>query len=429
MNYPKYLLHRLAGVDIVKVFSLNALSTFIRMLASMISVKVVAVIIGPAGIALLGQLNNFSSILLGMANGGINSGITKYIAENKEDDARVKVYISNALRITLTCSGIVGLFLIFLCKPLSRFILFSEEYYYVYIIFGFTILLFTFNSLLISILNGYKQFKLYVRASIFGTIAGLIYSLLLVTTWGLPGALINAVTFQSIMVFVTFYMCRKMPWMKKDYFKEKMDIPVIKKYLGYSIMTFTTLAVLPVSQMILRSYVISDLSATDAGIWEGMNRISSMYLSIITTSFSVYYLPRISEINDSIELRREIIRCYKVIVPLLLGISIIVFFSKHFILWLLFTPDFYPMEALFGWQLAGDIIRMCAWLLSYILVAKARITLFITTEIVFSITYLSLCFLFLHFNGIVGMVQGNFVNCFLYLLTFIFLFKRTLLVK
>ena len=395
----------------------------------MISVKVVAVIIGPAGIALLGQLNNFSSILLGMANGGINSGITKYISENKEDDARVKVYISNALRITLTCSGIVGLFLIFLCKPLSRFVLFCEDYYYVYIIFGFTILLFTFNSLLISILNGYKQFKLYVRASIFGTIAGLIYSILLVTTWGLPGAMINAVTFQSVMVFVTLYMCRKMPWMKKDYFKEKMDIPVIKKYLGYSIMTFTTLAVLPVSQMILRGYVISDLSATDAGIWEGMNRISSMYLNIITTSFSVYYLPRISEINDSIELRREIIRCYKVIVPLLLGISIIVFFSKHFILWLLFTPDFYPMEALFVWQLAGDIIRMCAWLLSYILVAKARITLFITTEIVFSITYLSLCFLFLHFNGLVGMVQGNFVNCILYLLTFVFLFKRTLLVK
>ena len=429
MNYSKYLLHRLAGVDIVKVFSLNALSTFIRMLASMISVKVVAVIIGPAGIALLGQLNNFSSILLGMANGGINSGITKYIAENKEDDARVKVYISNALRITLTCSGIVGLFLIFLCKPLSRFVLFCEDYYYVYIIFGFTILLFTFNSLLISILNGYKQFKLYVRVSIFGTIVGLIYSILLVTTWGLPGAMINAVTFQSVMVFVTLYMCRKMPWMKKDYFKEKMDISVIKKYLGYSIMTFTTLAVLPVSQMILRGYVISDLSATDAGIWEGMNRISSMYLNIIITSFSVYYLPRISEINDSIELRREIIRCYKVIVPLLLGISIIVFFSKHFILWLLFTPDFYPMEALFVWQLAGDIIRMCAWLLSYILVAKARITLFITTEIVFSITYLSLCFLFLHFNGLVGIVQGNFVNCILYLLTFVFLFKRTLLVK
>lgn len=417
------------GIDIVKVFSLNAMATLVRMLTGMISVKVVAVIIGPAGIALLGQLNNFNTILLGMANGGINSGITKYVAEYKEDDSHIKKLLSNALRVTVTCTLFISILMILGCVQLSRLILTSEEYYYVFIIFGFTIILYTLNGLLISVLNGYKHFGKYVKVNILGTILGLVYSVALVTVFGLPGALINAVTFQSVVFFITLYMCRKEHWLKWDFFKEKYDRIITQKYLEYSAMTLTTLALLPVSQMILRGYVISDLSATDAGIWEGMNRISSMYLNILTTSFSIYYLPRISEINDSIELRREIIRCYKVIVPLLLGISIIVFFSKHFILWLLFTPDFYPMEALFGWQLAGDIIKMCAWLLSYILVAKARITLFITTEIVFSITYLSLCFLFLHFNGIVGMVQGNFVNCILYLLTFIFLFKRTLLVK
>ena len=135
MNHFKSLLHRIMGIDIIKVFSLNALSTFVRMLAGMVSVKVVAVIIGPAGIALLGQLNNFSSILLGMANGGINSGITKYVAEYKDDDSKVKAYISNALRITLVCSFVVSLILIFFCKWLSQLILLSEEYYYVFIVF------------------------------------------------------------------------------------------------------------------------------------------------------------------------------------------------------------------------------------------------------------------------------------------------------
>ena len=101
MNYAKLLLKRIMGVDIVKVFSLNAMATFVRMLAGMISVKIVALIIGPAGIALLGQLNNFNTILLGLANGGISSGITKYVAEYKEDEKQIKKYLSNALRITL----------------------------------------------------------------------------------------------------------------------------------------------------------------------------------------------------------------------------------------------------------------------------------------------------------------------------------------
>ena len=100
MNKLKRFLRRLFSVDIVKVFSLNAIATFVRMIAGLISVKVIAVIIGPAGVALLGQLKNFETILIGLANGGINNGITKYVSEYKEDEEVTKVYISNALRIT-----------------------------------------------------------------------------------------------------------------------------------------------------------------------------------------------------------------------------------------------------------------------------------------------------------------------------------------
>ena len=90
MNYAKILLQRLMGIDIIKVFSLNAMATLVRMCAGMISVKVIAVIIGPAGVALLGQLNNFNTLLLGMANGGINNGITKYVSEYKENEDDIK---------------------------------------------------------------------------------------------------------------------------------------------------------------------------------------------------------------------------------------------------------------------------------------------------------------------------------------------------
>lgn len=429
MNYVKLLLHRLMGIDIVKVFSLNALSTFIRMLAGMISVKVVAVIIGPAGIALLGQLNNFSTILLGMANGGINSGIIKYVAEFKDDEEKTKAYISNALRITLTCTAIISLLLILLCRQLSELILRSSEYYYVFIVFGFTLVLFTLNGLLISILNGYKKFNYYVRVSIIGTVFGLLYSITLVLVWNLQGAMINAVTFQSIMFFVTLWMCRKMPWMKREFFTRQFDKPIVKRYLGYSLMTLTALALLPTCQMFLRGYVISELSATEAGIWEGMNRISNMYLSIITSAFSIYYLPRLSEITNPKELHNEIFRCYKVIIPMLFCISAGIFLFKHIILLILFTPEFYPMENLFGWQLFGDMLKMFSWMLSYLMVAKARTKLFITTEIVFDISYLCLSFCLMKVNGIVGLTQGYMVNYLLYLIVMIFLFRDIIRVK
>lgn len=429
MNYAKLLLHKLMGVDIVKVFSLNAMATFVRMLAGMISVKIVALIIGPAGIALLGQLNNFNTILLGLANGGISSGITKYVAEYKEDENLIKKYLSNALRITLICSVIVAFILIVGCKQLSELILLSDEYYYVFMVFGLTIVLYSLNGLLISVLNGYKQFEKYVEINIVGTLFGLIYSVFMVYFWGLPGALINAVTFQSIVFFSTLWMCRKQTWLKKVFFKEKFDKVVTKKYFGYSLMTLTTLALLPISQLILRGYVISEISATDAGIWEGMNRVSGTYLSVITTALSVYYLPRLSEITDNIELRNEIFKCYKFIIPMLLLIGVSIYVARNFIIWLLFTPDFQPMGNLFVWQLFGDLFKISSWLLAFIMVAKARTKMFITTEVVFGFTYLLLCFICMKYSGIVGLAQGYLINYILYMATMCILFRKVLVYK
>ena len=426
MRGLKNLVHRILGVDIIKVFSLNALATSVRMLTGMVSVKIVAVFIGPSGIALLGQLNNFSSIAQALAQGGINNGITKYVAEYKQETSVVKQYISVAFRITLFCSAVIALLLIAGCVQISKIVLKTEEYYYLFLILGATIFLYSFNTFLLSILNGYKQFKDYVKINICGIILNLVFTVLLVCCFGLTGALINAVTFQSLICFVTLWICRKMPWMKREYFTEKLNIPIVKKYMGYSLMTLTSMILLPVSQLILRGHVISGMSVTDAGIWEGMNRISNIYLSVITTAFSIYYLPRISEIREPRELKNEVFRCYKIFIPVLLLISFSVFFVRNIVLWILFTPEFYSMESLFGWQLAGDFVKICAWMLSYIMVAKAKITWFIVSEIAFNTIYVILSFFLMQPNGVEGLVQGYLLSYIIYFFAMMVMFKSIL---
>lgn len=423
------LFHQLMDVDIIKVFSLNAVSTLVRMLAGLISVKVVAAIIGPAGVALLGQLSNISSILLGVANGGINGGITKYVAEYKEDSIVIRGLLSNALRIILFFTSIVAVGLILLNKYLSRWIMLSSEFGYAFLILGFTIVLYTLNSFLISIINGYKEFKKYVSINICGTLIGLFYSLVLIISLGLTGAMINAVTFQSVMFFVTLWMCRKCEWFKWDNFRGKFDKLLVSKYLRFSLMTLTSLAVVPASQMLLRGYVISDISIIEAGWWEGMNRISAMYLSIITSSFSVYYLPRLSEIKNKIELRNEIFRCYKVIVPMLLSATIIIYLLRHFIIRVLFTPDFYPMESFFICQMLGDFFKICSWLLSYLMVAKAMTRYYITSEVIFSLLFVTLGYILMKINGTIGLTQAYFINYVIYMLCMLFIFRKVLFIK
>ena len=423
------LCKRISKEDIIKVFSFTAISTLVRMLTGLISVKIVASIIGPSGVALVGQLNNFSSIIMSISSGGINGGITKYIAEYRDDLNIIRNYLSTALRITIICSFCVGVFMIIFHSFLSEHIMLSSEYGYVFIIFGFTVLLYALNMMITSIINGFKEFKQYVQISIANSIIGLAFTLIFVLTLGLKGALISAITYQSIMLFVTFWMVRRLPWFCWDMFKRKLNFTISQRYFRYTLMTLTTAVTLPVSQMLLRGYVISQISPVEAGWWEAMNRISAMYLMVITSSFSVYYLPRLSELNDIAELRREIFKSYKVIVPILFIGFIIIYFLRSFIIRLLFTPEFFPMENLFVWQLIGDFFKICSWVLSYLMVAKSMIKSFVATEILFSLSFVCLGFIFIHWNGVVGITQAYLINYIAYTLCMIIIFRRILFNK
>lgn len=425
----KALLGKILKADIVKVFSLTSMSTLVKMATGFVSMKVIASIIGPAGVALLGQLNNFSTILLQLASGGINSGITKYVSEYKQDRKRISAYLSGALRITVFCSLLFGAVMIVLNGYLSRLIMLSNEYRYVFVIFGITLILYALNSMMLSVINGFKDFRKYVLVNIANSLVGLAFTLSFVFTMGLKGAMISAVTYQSVMFFITLAMVRKQPWMSRDYFKEKLSAPVLNQYLQYSLMALVTTACVPVSQLILRSTVISQLSIVQAGWWEGMNRISSMYLMIITTSFSVYYLPRLSEINERWELKREILKSYSVIIPMLLVGFTVVYILRNWVIRILFTPDFYPMEQLFIWQLLGDLFKISSWLLSYLMVAKTKTKLFISTEVIFSAIYLVLGFAMVRNNGIIGLTQAYLMNYVLYTITMIIAFRQVLLAK
>lgn len=410
--------------EILRVFSFTAISTVVKMLTSFITVKVVAVVIGPTGIALLGQLNNFTNIVMAVASGGINNGITKHIAENKDAPRKIQLFLSTALYITLFLSAFCGLSLILFAIPLSRLILSDVTYSYVLILFGVTITLYTLNSFILSVLNGYKDFKKFINISIITSLVGAFFTIGLVWVWTLKGALISAVTYQSFVFFITLLMVVKSKWFTLTNFNKRFSKSVLKKYMGYSLMALVTVATVPVSQLLIRSYVITNLSITEAGWWEAINRISGMYLLVITSSFSVYYLPRLSEINNKNELKNEILTAYKVILPLVIFGFTLIYFSRDLIIQILFSKEFYPMSDLFVWQLLGDFFKINSWLLAYLMIAKSMTKQYILTEIFFSTTFVILSTLLIRQFGLKGIPLAYMINYMIFFIVLIIFFRK-----
>lgn len=415
--------------ELLKVFSFTGISTLIKLLTSYITVKVVASIVGPSGIAIIGQLQNFTSIIMTLGAGGINNGVVKYVSEYKDDESLVKKIIGNGFRITVVFSLVIGVLVLFLSLFLSKWILLDSKLYYVFMFLGLSLVLMSVNNFFISILNGYKEFKKYVIVNIITSIVGLVFTLILVYFLNLPGALIANVTYQSVILFVTIFFVRKSVWYNKNYLWDKFDRKIVRKFLSYSLMALVTAATAPIAQLVIRGYLIKEYSITDAGYWEAMNRISGLYLMFVTTSLGVYYLPKLSEIKNKELLKKEVLKTYKLVLPIVFFSLAMMYLVKDFIIAILFTQEFYPVKNLFSWQLLGDFFKIASWILAFIMVAKSKTKAFIITEIVFSLSVILLSYYFINLNGVIGATQAYFVNYFLYFIIMLIYFRKLLIFK
>jgi PST family polysaccharide transporter len=181
---------------------------------------------------------------------------------------------------------------------------------------------------------------------------------------------------------------------------------------------------MPVSQILVRNFIISELGISSAGIWQGMMRLSDAYLTFINMALVTYYLPKLSSISDRYLLRKEIFKGYKLIVPVTAVICLTVFLMRTFIIKLLFTSEFLPMEHLFKWQILGDFFKISSYVLAFLMVAKAKTKFYIISEILFAMSYVLLSIFCTKLIGLEGSALAFCINYFGYLCLMIFYFRK-----
>lgn len=416
-------------MNLLKTSFLTAISTAIKIVTGFIVNKIVAVYIGPAGIALVGQFQNFITIIMTFANGAVNNGITKYTAEYYDDKENKAKILSTALLISVVCSLIVSVFLIFGHSQLSEYLLKTTKYSSIFFIFGITLVVYSLNNFCMSILNGYKEIRKFVAINIVSSFVGLIFTGSLVIYLGLYGALLSCVTAQTVVFVVTLLFVINSEWFEWRNFIQGYDKESLIKLSKYSLMAITSVLTVPVAQILIRNHIADTISIDAAGYWQGVWKISDVYLMIITTSLSVYYLPRLSELKNRQDLRKEIFSGYKILLPIVAVIALFIYLLKVPIIHILFTDKFLPMTELFKYQLIGDFIKIASWILSFLMVAKAMTRWFIISEIIFNITFVLLSIFFVDRFGLIGVTQAFALNYFLCLIFLIWLFRSLLFGK
>lgn len=326
--------------------------------------------------------------------------------------------------IALIGSVTIAIVISVLHRHLAVWILRNEELGSVFIVLGAGLVLFTLNGLLLSILNGKKEIFRLVTVNILGSVVGLIVTGGLAVWAGLYGALLALAFNQSVVFGITLALCWRTQWFRVRNLVGRIDRIALVGLGKYTLMALVTAVCIPGGQIIIRNHLGVTFGWPAAGHWEALMRISGLYLMVVTTPLSIYYLPRLSEIRNNGELRNEIIRGYLLILPVAVVSAISIFLLRDWLVLTLFTKAFAPMRDLFAWQLLGDIMKIGSWLLAYVMLGRAMVRTFIITEIAFAASWLGFVWLFTGFFGEQGAQIGYFLNYLLYWVLMAFIISR-----
>lgn len=403
---------KLLGVTV-----LTGALTFVKMAAGFILGKVVAIYAGPGGLALLGQLQGLNSIFTGITNSPVGPGVVKYTAENYKDKSFETCYPwwrAGLFFSLLSCLIIIPVSILF-SESFAKFLLSSTEYSYLIITTAVFLPFSMMGTLSISIVNGMRNYKLYISIGFISVIVTTIVMVVFTIKSNLHGALIAGAIQTGLIGIVSLVINVFQPWFKIKAFFGSFSKAHFADMWGYMIMALASAFSLPAALIGIRIILVKFCGLQQTGEWQAVWKISEAYLAVITLALATYYLPTISALDNKAQIKAEISTCSRILLPFVIISCVVIFFVKDYIISILFTNEFAAARDLFAVQLIGDFLKVFAWLYSYVLLAKKLTKVFITIEISFAFIFIVGTYIFVSLIGVQGANYAYALTYALYL--------------
>lgn len=421
----KYI-ENIRSKELFKVGSLNSISVFIKIIVGFITSKVLAVFVGPSGMALVGNFRNFITSIESFGTLGFQNGIIKYVAEYENDEIKLRKLLSTIIISIAVATLLLSALLYFFSSYLNNQI-FGANFHYksIFIAFAFSLPWYIASLFLVSVLNGFGVFKKVIKINIYGNILGLFLSLILIYYCHTLGALLSLILTPSAFFFIAVFHVNATVPFSKLISLSSFDFSIVKNLSEYSLMALVSSVFGPLVYLSIRKSIIKDLGIEKAGYWEAMSRISSYYMLFLATILTVYFLPKLSKASNSEETKNIFWSYFKGIVPFFAMGLLILYCLKSFLIQIIFTKEFTPVSNLFFWQIIGDLLKAISLILGYQFFAKKMTKTFILFEI-FSLLVLWLSSNYLiSVYDIKGIVIAHAVTYAIYLIALLVYFRRS----
>lgn len=373
-------------------------------LCSIIRTKLVAIWIGPVGVGLFGLFNNALEMINTGTNLGIRGSSVRDISQAVAGDDRT--LISRIIVVVRRWSlwlGLGGALLTLLLSPLLSQITFgTQDQMWGFVALSIAVLLMAISNGEQAVLQGSRRLKRLARASVSGTLLGLLISIPLFYWLRERSVLPSIIAYAACNALMMWLMRNKEFPAAEVSRRDTVDMGqgFVRLGIYMTVGNFVTI----LAGYVFNAWLNQEAGTAVVGHYQAGYTLINKYTGLILTALGMEYYPRLAQVaSDRLQLRESVSQEVSVAMLVLAPVVALFVLLRGPVIWLLYSQEFSVIEAMVSWGMVGTIMRALSWCMAFVILARGDGKTYVVTESVSAAVGLILNILFYRWWGITGL--------------------------
>jgi enterobacterial common antigen flippase len=274
------------------------------------------------------------------------------------------------------------------------------------------------------LVQGKRRIKDLAKLNIYSSIYGVIIGIPFIWLYGIHAIVPMIIAIELMNLITSWWYARKIEVMELK-LKIKEFIAISKGFinLGFAFMCagFSTM----LATYFIRIIIIKEINLTAVGYYQASLALSSIYIGVILDAMSKDYYPRLTAVSDDLTKVRKMIND-QIQIGLLYAIPglMVTMVLSSFIIRAFYSSEFSVSAGILRWQILGVFLRVIAWPLGYMILAKGMSKLYLLTEASLNLVHVLLVYLLIKARGIAGTGIAFFIFYIIYFIVLFILLKK-----
>jgi PST family polysaccharide transporter len=372
---------------ILRSSALIGASSLINVGLGALRTKALAVLLGPAGIGLLGAFSMLLDLARSISQMGLNGSGVRQIAEaaSSGDERRLAVTALVLRRAALLCAVIGGIVLVASSKAVSTLTFGTDEHATSISLLSVALVLSVVAGGQLALLQGTRKIAEQAKVNVYGALLGTIAAVSIVYFAAERGIVPSLVAAAAASMVLSWWYSRKVRTIEVvlQPGETGREAALLLK-LGLAFLASGLL--MAGAAYAVRTFVLRTLGLDAAGMYQAAWTLGGLYVGFVLQALGTDFYPRLVGVADDHRACNAMVNEQAQASLLLAAPGIIATITfASLVVHLFYSAEFGGAIELLRWMCLGMALRVITWPVGYIVVAKNRQVVFFALEAAWAI--------------------------------------------